>query len=211
MASLVTEADVWTNTMTVPDDGDTRNAASVTAAGVGFQVAADRSRYLRNRNVAAVGGSINIPLVWTHADAQWAGENAALQARGIVHNVAIGAAGSVWFNIPYIFNGAITGVSVSYDGLWSGGGSRAGLPGTMPSMTVQAVSALTGAVVTLGTQTDTSASVAAFEAPHEIAVTFAARDFTTDENLTVGVGCETGANAQVGSAILRIYATIATT
>jgi hypothetical protein len=58
MASLVAEANIWTNTMTVPDDGDTSSAASITAAGVGFQVAADRTRYLYNRTMEAVGGNM---------------------------------------------------------------------------------------------------------------------------------------------------------
>ena len=48
MSSIITELDQFDATVTVPDDGDTAGAASVTAAGVGFQVLANRTRFLKN-------------------------------------------------------------------------------------------------------------------------------------------------------------------
>lgn len=57
MASTVTETTVYGATVTVPDDADALNAASVTAAGVGFQELANRTNNLVNRLGGASGAS----------------------------------------------------------------------------------------------------------------------------------------------------------
>ena len=55
MSSPITDLLVFTDPVTVPDDADTLNAASVTAAGVGFQALADRTRNVANRTGGLVG------------------------------------------------------------------------------------------------------------------------------------------------------------
>jgi len=49
MSSVVVEVDQYDATVTVPDDGDAKNAASVTAVGVGFQPLSNRTGFLQTR------------------------------------------------------------------------------------------------------------------------------------------------------------------
>lgn len=55
MASVIIESLVFAPTVTVPDDADTLDAASVTAPGVGFQAVADRTVNLSQRTGGALG------------------------------------------------------------------------------------------------------------------------------------------------------------
>jgi len=53
MSSVVVEVDQYDATVTVPDDGDAKNAASVTAVGVGFQPLSNRTSFIETRRKLA--------------------------------------------------------------------------------------------------------------------------------------------------------------
>lgn len=55
MATVITESTTYATTVTAPDDADSLNAASVTAAGVGFQALTDRTNNLVRRSGGANG------------------------------------------------------------------------------------------------------------------------------------------------------------
>ena len=99
MASTVTESPVYGATVTVPDDADTLNAASVTAAGVGFQELANRTANL----AARCGGDVGVPAEFTYLDA--AGSPQAKTRVRIVspynfgHSDIAGAGGEGWFGL----------------------------------------------------------------------------------------------------------------
>ena len=65
MSSPVTDLLVYTDPVVVPDDADPLNAASVTAAGVGFQALADRTNNLATRT----GGDTGVPGEFAYLDA----------------------------------------------------------------------------------------------------------------------------------------------
>lgn len=79
-------------------------------------------------------------------------------------------------------------------------GGHGGLPGNMPLIETSALNVLTGAVTSLGTATDSSGNVSAYQARHAISSTFGS-PFTYDRSkhriITVAVS-ESGANALSG-------------
>lgn len=214
MATALTPVNQWDANMIVPDDGDTRSAASVTAPGVGFQVAANRLLYLRNRLVNAVGGTVRLPMNIKYRNLN-AGTpyldyiSAAGGVSGQVSQNDVTASGIVWFEIPYVFGASLTLVGMTWDGTFDAGGPRAGLPGTMPTISLRTLDATTGAAATVGTATDASINVAAYELPHEVTLAVAPQVFTPTTVYGLRVTGEAGVNALALSAILRLYATIA--
>lgn len=218
MASLVAEADTWTNTMTVPDDGDTRSAASVTAAGVGFQVAADRTRYLYNRSIAAVGGGAGlvIPLTGlqdTVAAADRFGFNGAAGGapQCTWRQTSIASAGGLYFAVPHVYNTTITGLLARVHGDPNAVGPHVGLPATMPQLSLRSVNGSTGAVANVGTAVDASAAVGAYEAMHSISLTVAAQATGSMIQYWAKFEGEAGANSLANALHLYdVYLVVAT-
>jgi hypothetical protein len=65
----------------------------------------------------------------------------------------------------------------------------------MPLIRVYSLNLATGAAALVGSQTDTSANVAAYETWHTISLSFAAQTFTATTRLYAYVMGETGANS----------------
>lgn len=92
--------------------------------------------------------------------------------------------------------------------LWGGAGHGA-LPGNMPSLTLYSVPS-SGLDTAVGSQVDTSASVAAFEAAHSITLAVSHTADRVNTRLVAQLKAESGANSLVGATYIgtRIQYTI---
>ena len=212
MASVITELDQFDASITVPDDGDTSGAASVTSAGVGFQPLANRTTFLKNRSAAASGGNLAVALdasINTNARFTFAFGLAAPDYTQFQTDVT--DAGGIQFHIPPIFGVQITNVIARVHGDAGGVGTHAGLPGTLPIIELLSLDSTsgTGTVTSIATQVDTSASVGAYETMHNIDL--GSLTEVAGDNLTyiVRFTGETGANALVNRlALYQILLTL---
>lgn len=189
MAHGLTESDTFDATVTVPDDGDTSNVNSVNTA---FQALANRTNYLRNRLFGG-GSPVNVPLAFI--------ENASSRfifRQGKWSQGDVTDGGGLWLPLPFT-GGSCTGVIVSVNGDWLSAGTHAGLPATMPAVELFKSDGTASALPTsLGSQSDTSGSVGAYEATHDIELTISAESITDDVALWVKVTGEASTNALAG-------------
>lgn len=177
MPTTVTEADTFPTTLEVPNDGEDADQASVLTTFV--QDLADRTRWLRNRNLAAqiTASSTGYKLdgfmqaaVLNKTDNVWAPNTGFwLQTEG-----ASGASAcSLHWSLPRIPNAVLEGVDVWVHGDVISTGAHGGLPAGMPVValygTEQGASGPNSDVVV--TQTDTSGSLPAYETAHKISLT----------------------------------------
>jgi len=207
MATIITEADSYNATCTAPDDGDTRSAASVTAAGVGFQVLADRTEYLKNRSISAVGGEIMMPLNPAWAIASDAADSIDWELRADIptpevfwrQTVAAGAAdGFIWQQIPPYHNCTFSRVVLSLHGPAHGG---AWPPAAFPILRVYQTTSV-GVTTLVGTVTDTLAQ-APYELQHDVTLNFAAQTMDEDTVYWMNLMGENGGGNSLPG--LRIY------
>lgn len=208
MATNITEADSFNATCSAPDDGDTASAASLVAPGTGLQVLADRTRYLYNRNIAAKGGTLYVPMcVMYNASTRFTAF-----AGGVLEQTSVASAGQLDIQIPPVYGAALTGITAYVHGDYGLAGPHAALPGTMPRLNAQKLGLTTATISALGTATDTSATVGAYESYHTIEVTFSPYDFVTTESVHASFFGETGANSLAAALYLfGITATYAIT
>lgn len=203
MATAITEADSFNATMTAPDDGDSCSAASITAAGVGFQVAADRTRYLYNRNLPASGGYINIPLFACYpilaalGAMDWEANMDFVTPLMHWETIAIGATDRLVIPIQQVHNASFDELVVSLHGAFHG----AWPVGQMPTMRLmQCTSA--GVTTQIGAITDPTVVQATYELPHDVTLSFAAQTFDPDISFYATIEGESAGNAAPG---LRVY------
>lgn len=212
MAHNLADADAFQATVQVADDGDAANAASLySAAGVGFQALANRTRYLYNRSIECLGGYVQVPIQPSFL----------LNAHGIPgspqsidwqHYVDIGTPAIYWLEVAAGIVDATTGNLVialpSYQGaafdafsMALDGPAHGAWPlGQMPSWTIFRTTNA-GVTTQIATQADASAQVD-YELPHDVDGTFAAQTFDDDSQYVVVIHGESGANAAAG---LRLY------
>jgi len=211
MASVVAEVDQFDATVTVPDDGDTRSAASVTAAGVGFQPLSNRTLYNKNRSIGALGGDLLLPLTGAHtvvngAAAVWTYQVAAPNGTWVQSN--IGGASEIYLQLPHVVGATCTGLVARVHGDPNVVGPHAGAVGTMPLLSLLSINTATGVAAVVGSQVDTTVAPATYEVIHDITLTVAAQTFSSTFALIAKLEGETGANS-VASA-LHLYGITAT-
>ncbi len=215
MASVVTELDQFDASVIVPDDGDTSGAASVAAAGVGFQPLANRTKHLQARNIGSAGGNLQLDL------------NAVLENTGSRFSFNFGLAppnftwgnsnttdaGGIYFMVPPMFGVQITNVVARYHGDGFAAGAHGAVPATLPTVALQRLDTDDGGngnVSTVGTFTDPSATVGAYETLHDIDLSGLTALAGDDFVYVVRVTGEAGANAIDSRGVLyRVYLTLA--
>lgn len=166
MAHAVTEADLWTNTVVVPDDGDTRNAASVSAAGVGFQVVADRTRWLRNRLLPIAGHQVIIPITYPADPTNWTFTVATMSWGTAIANLDFD------INIPVVLGADIVSFTVTID---NQAGSWVALGGVnLGDLNFYSVNRATGVRTLVDTAEDSASGAPAYDAVHDFTLTLAA-------------------------------------
>lgn len=174
MPTNITDVDTFTSTIVTAADGDAVNGASRETEAQGL---ADRSRYLYNRNIEAKGGLISVPLVsFRDEGAKWTWYDPDLAIREV--NTA---APQAYFGIPNRLNAKITEFHVMVNGDFNGVGPHVGLPAVMPFIRAWEVDNFGAGLTVLGTTTDPSASVGAYESNHTISITGIAANNVFDE------------------------------
>ncbi len=120
MPTNITEAATFDSPCSVPTDGDPVNAASLTAAGTGFQVLADRTQYI----VVGAQGSVigNTNFYWSAADTIRLDPRSMLlsdgtSARWLAVTGTINASGmsnSTWYYI-YVYTTDLSTIAFDYN------------------------------------------------------------------------------------------------
>lgn len=205
MAHNLTDTDAFQATVQVPDDGDASSAGSLySAGGVGLQALTNRTRYLYNRGIEAIGGHIQIPtgfpVDYNNAVFRYDTATGPTLCYWVQFNV--GGAGEIWWEIPQLLGCGFDEVSVR---IFPTVAARAGLCGTPPQVSLYHLDATTGTpAVLVGTQVDTSALVATYETLHDIDLSVATQTFSEDDCYRVLFEGEAGANATIGLDLYRI-------
>lgn len=215
MSHTLTEADNWPNTITVPDGGDPRTAASVEVFAQGL---ADRSRYARNRvRGLATSYAEFIPLAANSVGndagvAAWRGTR--LNETGVrgYHQQSITApGGSTDLNliVPLPVPKADTLAKIiSIKAYFHPGTGRGSLPANFPVLAVYRapVDASGHVLLASGSVTDTAASVVLYEVARSLLVTVGGGGhvIAATENYWVAFQGEYGGGAQFGLRVTGI-------
>jgi len=212
MPVIITPVDIFPANFQIAADGD--NVSQAIRSNV-MQEYADAANFLKNRSASASESNLQAAL-----------SNAIVQNENTRFTLAFGLgapnytwiqsnitdAGGIHFMIPPLFGVEITDVVARVHGDGAGTGTHAALPGTVPEVALLELDTDdggTGNVSTLGTQSDVSASKAAYETLHDITLT--GLNAVADDNLihVVRFRGEAGANALVDRLVLyRIYLTL---
>jgi hypothetical protein len=185
---------------TIPSDGDARDASSVNVAFEGL--ADDISRLAKGGMTSAT-----VTRSFAHFEYTAGAINAWIRYRSTVSTYTshwsqssttedTGAGDTIlWgvLDLPHGARLAAVFLSVASDG------THAALPETMPSFTLYQQHLSSGVVTILGTATDSSATVAAYEAPHQIGLSVSPNHVVDRETSTylIAVSGEYGTNSDL--------------
>jgi hypothetical protein len=202
MPIVLSEADSFDASVTVPAGGDPRTAASVDGA---FQSLTNRTKNLR-KGVPGIAASYDIIVPAATTNVMFSvGYGGQLSW---VFQTSVASAVQLFFPLsrlpPF---GTITAVAALVNGqnpiaiAAAGAAHHAALPATKPTLQLFRADPTSGAAGN-GTQigatiTDPSASVALYEVPHYISLTGLTEVIDTTKVYTAIVSGETGANSQV--------------
>lgn len=194
MAHNLVDVDTWTAAITVPDDGDAANAASVEA---GMQDLGDRSLYLRNRIPgAAATHTVVVPSmvanVGTASSARFVQEEECVLQNDVTDS---GWVKMPIFGIPTVCTIALAKLYVT--GLYSAG-AHAGLVETPPMFWIDRVDMTTGVATSItGDVSDPHAGVnlALYETMHAITSPALAEVTSATRSYYLNIRGEGGANA----------------
>jgi hypothetical protein len=191
MPQNIVDADTWTATVQVAADGDAVDGASQVLIG---QDLADRTRYLYNRNIAAVGGLLGVALInaTPSTSARW------IPVDGFNWQMtSVASAGLLALHLPQVLGAKLTEVHCMVHGDLEGNGPHGALPATMPQIELDRIDYLGAGVTNIGTTVDSSANVAAYETHHLISITGLSEAFDEEKQWALKVKGETGANSLV--------------
>lgn len=185
--------------ITIPEDGDYKDAASVSVALEGL---ADRTANLADHLLGVVADDvITLPLVplatasftWDTPDMQW-------------RQSSVASAGVLVFELILPKRGTLTAVQA----VVIGDTGHAALPATMPKITLYRKDTGSPAAATvLDTETDASANVGAYEVAHPITiVTSEVFDHESGNRYYVTFEGEAGANSAINLRLLQLIATV---
>lgn len=199
MATVIVEVDQFDATITAPDDGDTANAASLTAAGVGFQPLANRTKYLRDR-LAPATSYVTVPLIYP-ADFDgftWLWE---ASAKTWYSNTASDVFDISLPTVPGHKITALTAVIKPSAGSYAAAG-------TLAQLALYAIDNAAAAGGLVQSVTDPAASAPAYDLAHELTLTLASpRDFdpTTESLLAVFTRDDAAAQSTI---LANLYMTV---
>ena len=195
--------------ITLPSDGDTRDAASV---NTGLEALADRTEYLRASFPGLADSMfqlvpLNAPCVGLESAAWTSDGNMAVH--GWVQSDTSAAYRIAW-TLPTPSKGKLYAVSLWFDGNGSGlSHAGPGLPATLPIFYLFESDALAGTFTAIKTTTIAPANLAAYETLQRVDI-IPASSPTFDGNATksyvLAVSGETGAGAQDGRLFIRGHA-----
>ncbi len=191
MPDTLSDADLWTIAITVPLDGDVEAAASVIT---GFQGLANRTTNVR-KGVQGVASSLTarIPLVPVFNSSSIFVFNTASSGSGWIQSSL--AASDFRFMLPHHIVGKLDQVIAHV----SGGtpGQHAGLPTGKPNVSLFSVdlTTVTGTTTNIGSANDASATLAAYEAAHTIAITGIAQTLSATSEYFIKFSGESGTNS----------------
>lgn len=179
------------DTVTVPDPGDARTAASV---GGPFQNVTNRTEYLRQRIPAGLSVTWQRPMTGVALDAGTGGLWARVGSLWVQSDVTGLATMYVDLDLPY--NVTLDAVRLYLNGNGAGGGAHAGLPATKPTLTFNKLdTTASNSVVSTVTVTDAPGSLGAYETTHQVALTGMALFVDPAYRFQVKITGEAGANA----------------
>lgn len=191
MPANITPVDAFTTTITIPTDGDSANGTEVALT---TQALANRSENNNSRlnDIPQVNTVTNylVPILgfkslgttnsWVVSPSTGNIQDTTANARVAIWDVQTPAAGSTIDSFTIYINNAP---------------GRAGLPGTMPTATLQRINKVTGVPVSVSSQADTSGGLGAYESDHTIADTGIAHTVLANEQYQILMFSEDGANA----------------
>lgn len=202
MSHALTPSGSYNPTVTVPDPGDPRNAASVQ---VPFQALADSVDFVfqgvgtiqaarftpRVNEMIAITGAKNTDSAWAFAGGIWFQATA-----GTGHSLFID------FTLDHAAAGGniqLNGVKVWIEGT-TAGGTHSALPVTLPKLWLASIDPtleLVGgaSIITHSSLTDTSASFAAYNLPHSISITGLTLPFASNRRYWIQLDGESGTNS----------------
>lgn len=164
MAAL-TETSTWVATITGIDNGDPLDSTELTTPETQLT---KRTKYLRDYSHATDTTQMSVPIPFMPSGTSswfYDGTSYALcQETGSTNNFGMEVAP---MHIPP--GATITQVRMHVVG--GQGGAHSGLPANMPSIGLYEVNPVTQGVVTVGSQTDTSASQPVYDAYHAVTLT----------------------------------------
>lgn len=209
----LTDADTWTTTVQSIANGEALNAVNLQ---VGPQDLADRSLYLRNRNVEAVGGRLSLmPYIFDVVNGAAAYGTLDVAAGGGSPATTIyspSTATSVWQVKAWI--PTRIGVTASPPTVTSvsmvirGDSGLAGLPSPMPRIYLASMSPSAGQGTLIGSQTDATAVLLDFKAPHAVTFTPGSGQSLSPTGYLY-VECVIGDGSNNSADLLDLYCTIA--
>lgn len=201
MPQNVTETETWTSPLSAVADGDAVNAATWLAAIQGY---ANRLKFIGARLYGSAADVMPVPLVCLNAlTTSWFyGQNLGALTTGVAQQ-ATGSAFVAIFELPLLKKATLTNVRV----VLVGAAAHPALPATMPKIRLyrQATGVNTAPVQIGSDATDGSASTAAYQAAHEVALTGLSETIGVGYRYLLWVYGETGANALPGLTVNDIY------
>ena len=206
MPSNITPVSAWTTPLTGPANGDPVDGGTGGAPFDMGQKLANRVEFLKDHVIGAESQTVSFPLVvQPQGTVRW--EFGLIPAgAAALHQNSAATAWGVWVELPQPRAGTLTALAAI---LLGDPGTHAGLPGTMPTLTLFRQSG-TGAPVSVATVTDTSASVAVYEAVHLLSLTGISEtlDTTSPTRYYAYITGEAGANSQLNLALVSLYGVV---
>ena len=176
MPQNVVDADTWTATVQCRADGEAVDGAGQLLMA---QDLADRTNYLNNRTIEAIGGDLLVPMTPVHfgADDEWSFEDfiGGGAVRRILVNNIVATSGEAVIPLPALHNCTFDNVKLYCHGAALQAPRGGALPTNMPRVTLYHIDTTTGTETSVGSQIDTSANMAAYEIAHIITLTVAAQ------------------------------------
>lgn len=215
MTQNITELDQFDATVSYPSPGESVTAASQLLP---LQPLANRTRYIKNRidlfdpvALAGVPGISAGPLVFrVRLGAPYLADFTTDWSKGAYvtySQASVATAVSIVFEPQFLPVGQITDFKI---GLSHPVGGHGSLPATMPRfLLLKRAVAATGSPTTIADVTDSSASVGAYEAYHEVAATGLTETLSVGNVYILLINGEAGANSIAGLAIHGATCTIA--
>lgn len=196
MSHVLTPASTL-DSVTVPDPGDARTAASVQ---VPFQNVLNRNQWLIDHSfmgAALSAGIFQFPLSGGANDDIVNATPGWTYTAGFWLQTDVATAPVLWCDVRLPHRATIESVHLYLNGNGAGGGAHTGLPASLPKLEFQQVDPTAGnsIVATTGVVTDSSANLAAYETNHRIDINGLSIAAVGTLGHRIKVTGESGANA----------------
>jgi hypothetical protein len=204
MPSNITPVNAWTTPLTAPAPGDPVDGG---VGGPVFdmgQIIANRIEFLKERTLGTIANDpVYFPLiVLPQPTNYWAADFAPSGCLGLVQTSAA-TAWAVYVELAQPKYGILTALSVTL----VGAAGHVALPTTLPQLALfRQDPGSSGTPTLVGVQSDTSASTAAYEVPHNISLGGLTETFIHDggNKFYARIAGEAGANALTDLCVLKL-------